>query len=177
MPKLPRKKKELSERKRPPLKNNNEGRPTKFNKEICDRICFLVATNPMGLKKLCESFPELPSVCVIQEWRYKFPHFALSFNEAKAVQVNLMVEHCEELSNEKLYYVDGEGNKRVDTGFTSAQKLIVEQRRWYAAKLAPKMYGESRTNTFDGIRENNIELKAEIMKLRAELDAKNKKDY
>lgn len=39
-------------------------------------------------------------------------------------------------------YIDDEGNKRTDHDVVARSKLRIAARQWYAAKIAPKKYGE-----------------------------------
>lgn len=129
-----------------PKPKKKMGRPTIYTEELAERILDLVATNTCGLPALCEKYPELPNQDTINEWRWKKSEFSDRYARAKMFQAELMAEELNEITSKRSFYIDAEGNQRVDTGFTAAQRLIADTVKWQAAKLAPKIYGD-RTQT------------------------------
>ena len=119
-------------------------RPTSYNQEIADRICHVVATNPVGLPTICKMFPELPSPDCIREWRWKFQEFAVKYAEAKRFQAEIMAESIEDIIDEtkQFMYTDEHGNLKLDSGVLGLARLTVDSRKWTASKLAPKIYGD-----------------------------------
>lgn len=59
-------------------------------------------------------------------------------------------------------YVDDEGRTKVDTDVVARSKLRIAARQWYAAKIAPKKYGDKVDLNHGGQAENplNVLLKA-----------------
>lgn len=118
------------------------GRPTKYCEEMVEAICFRVATNMGGLKKLCEQFPELPEESTVQEWRYKYTDFSVRYAQAKMKQAELMAESLNDLTENVEPYIDEFGNKKVDSGMVAWRRLQADTIKWQATKLAPKIYGD-----------------------------------
>jgi hypothetical protein len=111
---------------------------------MVDEICFRVATNVEGLKKICEQFPKLPEERTIQEWRYKYSDFSLKYTQAKMKQAELMAESIADVHQDTINsaYFDEFGVRHVDSGIVAMNRLIIDSHKWQASKLAPKLYGD-----------------------------------
>lgn len=151
------------------------GRPSIFTQELADKICNTIATNSGGLKKLCAQFDFMPDEQTINEWRWKNRNFGGQYLEAKQTQMHLMLEECEELAENVLYYYDKDGNKRIDAPSVAKQMAKINMRKWHASKLAPKFYGDK--HTVEDLLNSNNDMRDELMQLREQLAEKNKKDY
>lgn len=124
---------------------NVGGAPTDYTEELADRICETVATSTLGTNKLCRLHKDwMPSQDTIYKWRYRHAYFAEKYALAKAQQAELMVEDIIDISDEGLNdtYIDEDGNVRVNPDVIARSRLRVDTRKWYASKLAPKIYGD-----------------------------------
>jgi hypothetical protein len=69
-------------------------------------------------------------------------------------------------------YLDDEGNKKTDTDVVARSKLRIAARQWYAAKIAPKRYGEKVDLNHGGQEGNPVQVKTKVvmvpMKQKAE---------
>lgn len=157
------------------IKNPNRGRPTDYDSDMADYIIDRVASTSCGLKTLCETDPKFPSQETVNLWRWKHPEFSERYLAAKQMQAHLLAESCEEEAKEKLFYTDASGSQRVDDGFTKAQKLLIDTRRWHISKIAPQTYGDRRL--VEEIKSDHDAMKAELLAIKADLDEKNKKEY
>lgn len=124
------------------------GRPTKYSKEMADRICELVATTSFGLQRLCDTHDDIPEKSTINLWRYKYPEFSTRYAQAKLKQADLLAEEMIDIADDgtndwmlshdkdddSLYKLNGEHVQR--------SRLRIDTRKWLAAKLLPKQYGE-----------------------------------
>jgi len=151
------------------------GRPSDYTPELGELICYRVATNTIGLKLICAKFKELPDETTISEWRWKHPEFRLKYREAKSQQAELLAEDCEDISQDLLYYTDSEGNKRVDSGYVASRKLVVDTRKWFASKLAPKFYGDKQM--LDVVNQKSDDIKEGLKTVIDKLNADNKREY
>lgn len=113
----------------------------KYSAEVAALVCERVATHPIGLRKLCDMYDDMPDKEAILDWRYKYPEFAANFNISKQFQAELMAEEINDLC-EVPTYLDRLGVERIDAGRVACQKLKVESIKWQAARLAPRMYGD-----------------------------------
>lgn len=124
------------------------GRPTTYNDEIAARICELVATHECGLKKLVAMYDDLPAVSTINLWRFKHEEFSAQYHDAKRCQIDLIIENSDEMMDEGLhYYVDSEGNNRIDSPSVTLAIAKANNRKWFASKIAPKVYGATPDET------------------------------
>lgn len=152
------------------------GRPTIYTEQLADRICDVVAANPMGLPKICEKYPELPSCETIRAWRWTKDGFSAKYARAKALQSEMMAESLEDVIDEtdKAIWFE-HGVPKIDSGIIAQARLRVDTRKWFASKLAPKIYGDQkRVEELEG---ENERVKAELRELREKLDAKNKSEF
>jgi hypothetical protein len=113
-----------------------------YNLELAKLVCRKIATHDIGTAALCEMYEDMPSKTTIYEWCYDYPEFEVMYLEAKEKQANRLAESIEDIANEKLFYYDAEGNKRVDSGFTQDKRLRIDTRKWIAMKLQPKRYAD-----------------------------------
>lgn len=122
------------------------GRPTIYTKELAERICELVATHTIGIKALCKMYEDIPDQQTIKNWRHTNSEFFALYDKAKQFQAQLLVEECEELIPLELKtYLDDSGQERYDPVSATLLKEKIAHRRWMAARLAPKVYGDRQT--------------------------------
>ncbi|MGE4118960.1 MAG: hypothetical protein AB7F29_13890 [Candidatus Nitrosocosmicus sp.] len=153
-------------------------RPLEYTKEMGDRICELVSTHPYGLRKICRLYPELPDQVTINRWRLRLQSFRIQYAQAKLDQAELLAEECMEIADDDMLdtKIDPEtGYETCNTEFIARSRLRVDTRKWLASKLLPKQYGNLKE--VETLTSQNDALREELRILRAELDAKNKKDY
>jgi flagellar motility protein MotE (MotC chaperone) len=99
----------------------------------------------------------------IREWRNKYPDFSANYASAKVKQAHVIAEDCLEIADD---------SKKESW---AVNRLRIDTRKWIASKLLPKTYGDK--YVLEKSEEENEKLREELRVLRAELDAKNKKDY
>jgi hypothetical protein len=134
-----------------------------YTPEIGLAICQLVSTGSHGIDEICKNNPELPTARTIHTWCYKFPEFREQYQQAKRNQADILAEECLKIADNSTNATWGRDRLRIDT------------RKWLATKLLPKIYGDK--VVLEAKNEMNEETKQELIELRLELDAKNKKDY
>lgn len=121
------------------------GRPTTYTPELAKLICERVANNPVGVETLIQLYPDLPNSSTIKAWRKTHGEFSAWYLEAKAFQAQIMVEDIDDLIPQELnYYVDDKGQKRIDAPSASLLIAKINNRKWTAARLAPKIYGDKK---------------------------------
>ncbi len=152
------------------------GAPTKYTEALCDAICDRVSTHTFGLEHICKMYDDMPTALTIREWRNKYPDFSTKYLAAKTKQAILMVEEIDELLNHKvLYLTDEKGQTKIDGPSASIAIARCNNRKWHAARLAPRMYGDQKQ--IDELKGQADSLLQECKMLREQLDEKNKKDY
>ena len=151
------------------------GRHSEYTEAMGDKICEAVSSHTVGIKHLHKMYDWFPDDSAVYNWRNKYPDFDSKYKRAKCKQAELMVEELEDVAGSAGKYLDSDGNERVDGGSVSQKRLICDNRKWMASKLAPKLYGDQKQ--IDDLKSQNDKMQAEVMVLRAQLDAQNKKDY
>lgn len=132
----------MTKRKNPEDKLKT-GRPSSYNPEIGSKICRLIATNSMGIKKLCALHDDLPDQETIYGWVIQHPEFAKQYKEARELQQDVCVEEmrviAEDDSNDMIQTEKGwVGNPTA----IARAKLKIDTLKWHASKLAPRVYGD-----------------------------------
>lgn len=146
------------------------GRPTDYSPELANRICEIVSTDTRSLKELCENYEEMPnSPGTIHLWRIKNQNFSDKYLQAMINRGNLYAEETIDIAAQKHTYIDEKGNERVDAGHVAWQKMNVNLRQWHASKLAPKTYGDKKT---DDNTNNPQDTLSKIQELVADLSKK-----
>lgn len=156
------------------------GRPTLYNEEIVKRICDVVSTNTIGLRRLTQIFDDLPDESTIRLWRRIYPDFSLRYAQAKLFQAELLAEECldiaDDASNDWMQTFNEEEQPlgwRVNGEHIHRSRVRIDTRKWWASKLLPKKYGYI-TDASDG---KNPEMDKELEERRKQLDEENKKEY
>ena len=120
------------------------GRPTIFKQEIADIICIMLSEG-MSLRQILKADTEgkLPAQSTIYEWLIRFPVFAEQYARAREEQADTNADEILEIADEMPpEYTDKEGRTYLDQTFIAWQKNRIEARKWTAAKLRPKKYGD-----------------------------------
>jgi len=127
------------------------GAPTDYTVELGDEICEVIASSPKGLIALCKENPHWPCREVIYRWKRRHPEFGLKYAQAKADQIEPLIDECIDISDDTscdtLIRVNqnGEEYEVCNTEWINRSRLRVDTRKWFASKLAPKIYGDKLT--------------------------------
>ena len=130
--------------KKKQLPNSGSFKST-YTKELGELVCRRIATHDVGTASLCKMYDDMPPISTIYDWLYDYPEFDEAYKLAKAKQAFLMADTLDEVAMEKHYYIDSEGNSRIDPGFVNDKRLRIDTRKWIAAKLLPKVYNDKVT--------------------------------
>jgi len=147
------------------------GQPTKYTKELADKICNLVSTHPVGITTLIRDYG-LPDRQTIYNWLNTYIDFFDNYMKAKEKQAHVLADDSLEVCKRIPVYTDKEGNERIDSGMLGRAKLELDAIRWSAGKLAPKWYGDSKHQA-----PVNNEVDDDCKKRYQELDQRNKKEF
>ena len=120
------------------------GRPSSFTQEIADRICDRIAGGE-SLVAICQD-EEMPARSTVFKWLVDFPSFSDIYARAREAQADALADDIVHIADTPQI-----GSKTVSkaTGLEITEgdmiehrRLQVDARKWMAAKLAPKKYGE-----------------------------------
>jgi len=122
------------------------GRPTKYSLALAHRICELTATHSWGLDRLCATFPELPDSTTVYLWRSIYPEFSTIYAQAKLKQAEILAEEILQIADDASGDIkyDKDGNESLNGEFVARSRLRIDTRKWLAAKLLPKAYGDKK---------------------------------
>ena len=116
------------------------GRPSKYSKEIAEKICYLVETQAKGLNTICDENAELPSFRTVFYWLTKYPEFLQLYTRAREGQADTIADKMLEIAF------------RPSANLTEAQdkKTQLDTLKWIASKLKPRKYGDKLDLTSGG---------------------------
>ena len=140
-----------------PVAKKKMGRPTKYSTEITAEILTRL-TEGESLRSIVKD-AHMPPQATVYEWLAAKPDFAERYAYARDQQAETLADEIIALADEKPKEVtDDKGHGRIDNGWVTWQKNRVDARKWVAAKLKPKKYGDRVTHAGDA--ENPLEIKA-----------------
>lgn len=124
------------------------GRPTDYTQELGEEICEAIANDSKGLRRLCKEHEHWPAREVIYRWKRKYPEFSHQYVKAKEHQIEALVDEildiADDTSHDTIIKVDDDGNERAvcNSEWINRSRLRIDTRKWLAAKLCPRLYGE-----------------------------------
>lgn len=153
------------------------GRPSIYTEKLGDEICEVVSTSNDMLETLCNERKHWPTAPHVYKWRRRMPKFGLRYAIAKQEQVDALVSNSvsKVRNKDNDFYYDSDGKKAINSAAMQRLRIEVDLIKWYAAKVAPKIYGD--LVTVEALKDKNAELNRELEELRAQLDEKNKREY
>jgi hypothetical protein len=105
------------------------GRPTDFTQELANKICKYIMDGK-SLRQICEA-EDMPNRSTVHEWLSKDEIFANQYARARDTQADTLADDIVAISD-----------TAVDKDSAAAAKVRVDARKWVAAKLKPKRYGD-----------------------------------
>ena len=134
---------------KPIAKNNTKiGRPTLYNLKLAEDICDAISCTSKGLRRLCNEHEHWPDRVNVYRWIKKYPEFCNMYNKAKQLQIESFIDEVLEISddtsNDTIIKRDNDGNEKevCNSEYINRSRLRVDTRKWLAAKLCPRLYGE-----------------------------------
>ena len=116
------------------------GRPTLYTPELASRVCHLIATNPIGLKRICAQNADIPSHETIASWKVIYSEFFGQYLAAKDSQATNIVESLWD---------------EMEHGASTTEEIAMLNlkfrfHQWHLSKLAPKQFGDKSENKNEG---------------------------
>lgn len=115
------------------------GRPSEFNQETADAICDRL-TNGESLRKITLS-DDMPVASTVFKWLNQQPTFAEQYERAREAQADTLADEILDIADDGANDYMGEDEK-YNGDAVARSKLRVDARKWVAAKLKPKKYGD-----------------------------------
>jgi hypothetical protein len=118
------------------------GRPSDYTEDISLEICFRIV-NGESLNRICKD-AHMPNVATVYRWLQKLPDFREMYTRAKEDQADTLADEIQDIADEKPIGIN-------------RNRLRIDARKWIAAKLKPRKYGDRQIVSGDA--ENPIEVK------------------
>jgi hypothetical protein len=127
-----------------------QGRPTHFTPEIADKICKGIASG-ISLRKVCDA-DEMPAPSTVCGWVLDDVNgFSEQYAKARRLQAELLADEIFDISDDSTndYMLrqskSGEEYETVNPEVIGRSRLRVDSRKWYLARVLPKIYGDKVT--------------------------------
>ena len=117
------------------------GRPKRLTDELLNLVCLNISNSHKSLRTICKELKIAPQT-VLNELNTN-ETFIAQYARAKEEQADLLAEEIIEMADDKsLDYISGEFGLVGNPANVQRSRLQVEARKWVAAKLKPKKYGD-----------------------------------
>jgi hypothetical protein len=121
------------------------GRPSGYSPELADEICAQLSEGK-SLRTICKA-ESMPCITTVFGWMRKHPEFLKQYTRAKEESADVLAEEMLDIaddgSNDWMEFHEKENvGYRLNGEHVNRSRLRVDTRKWIAAKLKPKKYGE-----------------------------------
>lgn len=118
------------------------GRPSTYSEKVALEICARIARGE-SLNSICKD-EGMPGLTAVYAWLLRHEDFAKQYARAREDQADTLADEIVAIADDGRNdtYIDADGNKRTDNDVIQRSKLRVDARKWVAAKLKPRKYGE-----------------------------------
>ena len=119
-------------------------------------------------------YEDFPTPFTIFNWIHNKPEFSDLYWQARHSQAAAIADSIAEEYEDVQTFTDNNGIERIDSGMLGRAKLATESKRWFASKMAPKLFGDKNT---EDLQDKNQKVEEELAALKARLESENKKDW
>lgn len=135
------------------------GIPSLYSLDLAIKICDAISESQMGLKRLCLENDWMPSSSTIKKWIREDTKendsdkegFSTLYARAKEEQADSLVEEMLDIADDTTKdTLAGEFGEHGNAVAVARARLQVDTRKFIAAKLKPKKYGDKLDLTTDG---------------------------
>ena len=120
------------------ITHKRRGQPTKYSKELTDKICNLL-TEGKSLKSICD-MKDMPDRTSVYSWLLQYPEFFNSYARARDIQADVLADTLIQEANDVESVIVG--NDKSDNARVQAVRVKIDTLKWIASKLKPKKYGD-----------------------------------
>jgi hypothetical protein len=123
---------------------------TKFTKQLIEDVCEVISTSNKSMAAIAKEFNV--SVSKLRAAIANNVEFRDMYARAKEDQADFLAEEIIEIADDSSQdtLTDADGNELENREWVNRSKLRVDARKWIAAKLKPRKYGERVDITSDG---------------------------
>lgn len=122
------------------------GRPSDFTQEIADAICDQLASGK-SLTSICKS-EDMPGTSTVFRWLAAHADFRDMYARAREAQADALFDETLDIADTPVTgektKIDKDGNviEMTKADMIEHRRLQIDTRKWVAAKLRPKVYGD-----------------------------------
>ncbi len=122
-------------------KSKKKGRPSLYTDKLAAKICWRLAEGE-SLRAICAD-KAMPGLSTVMGWLFDDKHEGFPAQDARAreAQAELRADEIVDIAD---------GVEHGASEAVQAARLRVDARKWIAAKLLPKRYGDKVQHTGDG---------------------------
>jgi len=119
------------------------GRPSKYNEELGNKICALLAEGK-SLRQVIKENASFPSRRAVYNWLQANEEFRAQYLSAREVQFDHLADELIEIADDGTgdWYENNEGKLVANKEHINRSRLRVDTRKWILSKLKPGQYGE-----------------------------------
>jgi len=159
-------------KKMPTPKRRKVGRPSLYTEALATEICRRLAEGE-SLRAICAD-KAMPAISTVMGWLFDGNHdeFLEQYARAREAQAEIRADEIVDIADDDTndFTADKEGKLVANSEHIQRSRLRVDARKWIAAKLLPKRYGDKVQHTGDG--GGPIRVRPDLSKLTGEeLDA------
>ena len=138
------------------------GRPTKYTQELADIICVRLSCGE-SMRSIARD-EDFPAMSTLFLWLRVHPIFSEQYTKAKHESADALYEDIIDIVDNQVSQpvlvegapveVDGKTVMTVDNASVAHARLRVDSRKWCAARMQPKKYGDNQEdNPNDAVSE------------------------
>ena len=144
-------------KKTPAPAKRKKGRPSLYTEALAAKICLRLAEGE-SLRTICAD-EAMPGMSTVMGWLFDDKHegFPEQYARAREAQAELRADEITDIAD---------GVQHGASEAVQAARLRVDARKWIAAKLLPKRYGDKVQHTGDG--GGPIRVRPDLSKLTGE---------
>ncbi len=133
-------------------KSKKRGRPSLYTDKLVAEICRRLAEG----ESLRAIWPDkaMPAISTVMGWLFDGNHddFSEQYARAREAQAEVRADEIVDIADDDTndFTADKEGKLVANSEHIQRSRLRVDARKWIAAKLLPKRYGDKMQHTGDG---------------------------
>ena len=125
-------------------KSKKKGRPSLYTDKLASKICRRLAEGE-SLRAICAD-KAMPAISTVMGWLFDGNHdeFLEQYARAREAQAEVRADEIVDIADDDTndFTADKDGKLVADHEHIQRSRLRVDARKWIAAKLLPKRYGD-----------------------------------
>ncbi len=155
-------------KKKPAPAKRKRGRPSRHTPELAAKLCERLAEGE-SLRAVCAD-KAMPAISTVMGWLFDGNHeeFSEQYARAREAQAEIRADEIVDIADDASgdFTADKDGKLVANSEHIQRSRLRVDARKWIAAKLLPKRYGDKLQHTGDG--GGPIRVRPDLSKLTGE---------